>query len=224
MGYQNENGHRIVFDIETAPLLEAADYLVDPIDAPSNYTDPAKIAAYIDKEKAKQLGKCALDPDLCRVVAIAVWNELHHERPLVTSLRTMSETDLLAEFWLEARRGHLVGFNCGGFDLPVLLRRSLYLGVQAPALRIDKYRHPAYTDLMLLLAFDGLLKFRGLSFYAKRFGCPDIPDPIDGAAMGATVAEGRWHDIEQHVTADVLKTAFIAEKCGLFRPAAAGVF
>lgn len=223
MGFNNENGMRIVFDIETAPLPEAADYLADQIDAPSNYKDPQKIAAYIAERKAEQLAKCALDPDLCRVVAVCAWEEQEADPIPMLAADPCVEKQILEWFWVEADMGHLVGFNCLSFDLPVLLRRSLYLGVKTPLIQIDRFKHPDVTDLMSILSFNGVQKLHSLGFYAKRFGCT-VTDSIEGAGIGQAVAEGRWADVEAHVVADVRKTAFIAEKCGYFRPVAAGVF
>jgi hypothetical protein len=74
MGYNNENAARYVFDIETAPLPEAVDYL-EPAEPPANYKDPEKIAAYISSKNAENLDRCGLDVDLCRVVAIGLMNE-----------------------------------------------------------------------------------------------------------------------------------------------------
>lgn len=222
MGFDNEGALRSCFDIETAPLPEAADYLVEPIEAPSNYKDPVKIAAYIEERKAEQLEKCSLDPDLCRVVALGVWNELDSSPAVNMSCDAHEETELLKWFWSEFP-GHLVGFNCLSFDLPVLLRRSLYLGVKTRLLQIDRFKHPDVTDLMSELSFNDKQKVHSLDFYAKRFGCP-VVDTMDGSQIGLAVTEGRWEDIEAHVTADVRKTAFVAQKCGYFTPLAQEVF
>jgi predicted PolB exonuclease-like 3'-5' exonuclease len=214
MGLNSENAMRMCFDIETAPLPEAADYLVEPIEAPSNYKDPAKIAAYIEEKKAKRLDNCSLDPDLCRVVAVCTWRE-GVNGPVALHAGDVSEKEMLEWFWREAEQGHLVGFNCLTFDLPVLLRRSLYLDVLTPWIQIDKFKHPMVTDLQSVLSFNGATEWHSLSFYAKRFGF-DIPDGMDGSGIAQAVAESRWDDIEQHVKADVVKTALVADRCGYF--------
>lgn len=214
MGFNNENGRRLVFDLETAPLSEAADYL-EPPDAPANYKDPAKIKAYIEEKSAEQVGRCSLDPDLCRIVAISTWAEEDYSGPMVFHAGESAEADMLAFFWNEAKGKHLVGFNVLAFDLPVLLRRSLYLGITAPQIQIDKYRHPEVTDLQMVLSFNGALRMRGLSFYAKRFGF-EVEDGITGADIAQAVEEERWDDIAHHAKADVRKTALLAARCGYF--------
>jgi hypothetical protein len=214
MGFDNEHAVRLVFDIETCPLDDAAAY-IEPAEAPGNYKDPAKIAAYIEQANAEQLQKCGLDVDLCRIVALG-WQSERDETPFVMhGGHGISEQMLLKSFWNLASVLHLVGFNCLGFDLPVLLRRSLYLGVPVPRIQIDRFKHPQVTDLMDELSFNGKLKFRGLSFYCKRFGI-DIVDELTGADMAQAVKDERWDDIEAHVKADVRKTAALASRLGYF--------
>ncbi len=214
MGLNNENAARLVFDIETAPLEDAATY-IEPAEAPANYKDPVKIAAAIAEKTAEALSKCSLDVDLCRVVAIG-WQRECDDEPRSLHLGTATdEATMIRAFWNHAADAHLVGFNCLGFDLPVLFRRSLYLGVPTPRIQIDKFKHPQVTDLMRELDFNGLLRSRGLSFYCRRFGI-DVPDTLTGADIAQAVAEGRWDDIQRHVQADIQKTAALAGKLGFF--------
>lgn len=209
---------RMVFDVETAPLPEAVDY-IESVSAPANYKDPDKINAYVEGGNAAALAKCALDLDLCQVVAIGWWLEGEEDADAISlnHYDVDAEAFMLSTFWdhVEEDYAHLVGFNCIAFDLPVLMRRSLYLGVPTPDIQIEKYRHPDVTDLMAVLSYNGMLKNRGLSFYARRFGL-DVPDTLTGADIGLAVTEGRWDDIEAHVRADVRKTALLAAKLGLF--------
>lgn len=222
MGLNNENGTRLIFDIETAPLAEAGEY-IEPAEAPGNYKDPAKIAEFIAKANAENLDRCGLDVDLCRVVAIGWWRECDESSRAVHEGTATDEAAMIGAFWNHAEDAHLVGFNCLGFDLPVLLRRSLYLGVPTPNIQVEKFKHPQVTDLLQVLTFNGLLKMRGLSFYAKRFGF-DVADTLTGADIAKAVAEGRWSDVESHVKADIQKTALLAAKLGYFVPAAVGAF
>ncbi len=215
MGYNNMNARRMIFDIETCPLPEAIEYL-EAVEAPSNYKDPEKIAAYIAEKQADQLSRCALDPDLCRIVAIG--SQAEGEDSVMADVvkgGDVDESTLLAAFWCSSEGLHLVGFNCISFDLPVLLRRSLYLSVPVPPIQVDRFKHPRVTDLLQVLSYNGSLKMRGLSFYAKRFGFP-VVDTITGADIGLAVQQGRWDDVQRHVVADVEKTVLLAEKLGYF--------
>lgn len=213
---------RCVFDIETAPIEDAADY-VQTVSAPDNYKKPEAIAAYIADAKAKQLERAALDIDLCRVVAIGF--QIEGREPCSLTVENEPEEDILNYFWSNVGRRHLVGFNCLGFDLPVLMRRAQYLGdhVRRPAMSLDRYKHPGVSDLQMVLSFNGAKTFRSLSFYCKRFGI-HVPDAITGADIGSAVSEGRWDDVRTHVAADVAKTAALAAKLGLFNPEAVAAF
>ena len=200
----------LIFDLETAPLEDAAEYL-EPASAPANYKDPEKIAAYIADKDRDALAKAALDPDLCRIVAIAVTG---HQVRLCTT--PDEEADALSWFWEMARRSRLIGFNCLDFDCPVLLRRSLYLHV-TPTITVsdlNKYRMGKVVDLMQVLSFGGKLKYRSLAFYCRRLGIT-VQDEIHGADIGALVEAGDWDGVESHVRADVEKTSLLARRMGI---------
>src|SRR5574343_1176148 len=106
---------RVIFDIETAPIDGAAEF-IEPATAPANYKDPEKIAAYIAEKNDEAVGRCALDPDLCRVVAIGAWRE-DCRAESVWDCSDDDEAGMLADFWRYVEGGQLVGFNCIGFDL-----------------------------------------------------------------------------------------------------------
>jgi len=208
MGYtppDDTGSDLLYFDVETAPMVGAADW-IEPGDAPANYKDAEKIAAYIAAAQVKELEKAALDLDLCRVVAIG-W--ALNDDP-VQAVVNLPEQDMLTAFWSDVREPGraVVGFNCLGFDLPVLVRRSQYLGVSMPYLNIAKHRHPGILDVMQMLSFDGLVRARSQSFYCKRFGITGgaVADTVTGADIGRLVEAGEWEKVRLHVESDVAKT------------------
>lgn len=204
-------------------MPDCGQYLTEPIEAPANYKDPQKIAAYIAEARQRQIEKAALDLDLCEIVAIGWGLPVAEDSPgdciySQTRERT-SEADMLSGFWLfvhavQRDGGVIVGYNCLAFDLPVLLRRSLYLGVPAPSLQIDKYRHDGIIDLLAVLSHNGQQPMRSLGFYAKRFGLPH-DDSVSGAEIPALAAAGQWDQIAAHCKADVQTTAALAARMGL---------
>jgi len=210
----------LIVDCETAPITDAATYLTEPVEAPSNYKDPEKIAAYIEAEKQKQLAKAALDIDLARIVCLG-WQFGQNVHTLALKDEA-AEAAALKDFWEVFFFEHgrlndnptLIGFNILGFDAPLLLRRSLYLGVKAPKLQLDRYKHPEVIDLMTLLNMDGRLKAHSLRFYANRFGIP-VNDENTGADIGALVAAGDWAAVEKHCAADVQTTYALAKRMGV---------
>ena len=200
-----------VFDIETAPLVEAEGYLESPKPR-ANLKDPVKIEADIQEKRAAALDRAALDPDLCRIVA-AGWDGDGTAESAVCE-NAEREAHMLERFWTQTQGATLVGFNCLSFDLPVLLRRSLYLGVPAPAFSLNKYRPGPVVDLMQVLAYQGTLSYRSLAFYCQRFGI-DVPDDVRGADISALAAAGEWKKVHDHVRADVAKTTALAQRVGV---------
>jgi predicted PolB exonuclease-like 3'-5' exonuclease len=221
MGLNNENAvitpnygrPWLCFDIETCPMPSCAEYLTDPIKAPSNYKDPVKIAAYVEENRQAQIDQAGLDLDLCEIVAIAMQGSLCSEVVCTTRYEN-GEREMLEWFWRSAQETTLVGFNCLSFDLPILLRRSLYLNVQTPHVAIDKYRHEGVIDVADVLTYGGKTKWRSLAFYCKRFGIA-CDTSIDGAEIPQLVADGKWTEIANHAEADVTATAALATRIGL---------
>lgn len=209
---------RYIIDIETCGLPEAKDF-AEPVAAPANYKDPEKIAAYIAEEQARQVSRAGLDLDLCRVVAVGLQREGASGVQVLTAQDENEERGLLTALWsqlLKIQHPVLVGFNHVAFDLPVLMRRSLYLNVAYPRLSLDKYRTP-HIDIMQHLTWNGLVKARSLKFYAKRFGIR-FDDAISGADIGGLVERGEWDQVIAHVTSDVELTAALARRVGVLAP------
>jgi hypothetical protein len=225
MGFNNDYAipSAIVFDCETVAIDGAGMYL-ETASAPANYKDEAKIAAYVEQANREALNRAALDIDLGRIVALGSLQ--NDSDPIVALARDeQDEADILRAFWSRVTRENtysrptLIGFNCLGYDLPLMLRRSLYLGVPAPRFQMGKYRHDGIEDLMLSLSFDGAVKYRGLSFYCKRFAL-DVSDETSGSDIAAMHAAGDWDGIANHCRADVLKTAALARRVGVLGPVA----
>ena len=198
-----------VFDIETASLADAEVY-IEPPKPRGNLKDPAKIEADLAEKTAALLDRAALDPDLCRIVA-AGW-DCDGTAESAVCAEAPEERRVLERFWRQSQGATLVGFNCLSFDLPVLLRRSLYLDVRAPYFSLNKYRPGSIVDLML--AYQGMLTYRSLGFYCTRFGIT-VPDDVTGAEVGALVEAGEWTKVHDHVRADVAKTTALARRVGV---------
>jgi hypothetical protein len=207
---------KCILDIETAPLPDAADWLPE-VEPPANYRDPAKIEAWIAEARAEQLAKAALDPDLCRVVALGLLAQGTDTPAVLLAASDAMERELLAAL---SSVGEAIGFGVLRFDLPILQRRAWYLGVTLPPFNLDRYRSP-HIDLEDLLSVRGryLLKGKSLDFYCKRFGISDHGDTTKGKDIPALVAENTpeaWDKVETHCRADVLKTRDLARRLGVW--------
>jgi hypothetical protein len=73
----------LIVDLESFAITDAEQY-VEPVDAPSNYKDPIKIAEYIKTAQGKSIDRCALDPDLARIVALG-WMFPSDAKPIVVT-------------------------------------------------------------------------------------------------------------------------------------------
>lgn len=213
----------LVLDLETLPITDAAAFVtLDDIAAPSNYKDEAKIAAYCEAERVKRIAAAALDLDLARVCAVGT---VHDGNGHATLMRTEDEE----RFWFETMARELdphsrdfvalVTFNGHAYDLPLLMRRAKYLGVDFPRINLDRYRSP-HTDLYEELRMRrNDIKAHGLRWYMRRHGWTDLldADPLKdgGADVAQAAAEGRWEDIAAHVRVDMLGTYRLAQWLGV---------
>lgn len=209
------NSNALIVDIECVGI-DNADAYIEPPDAPVNYKDPQKIADYIAEATAKAIERCGLDPDLCKIVALGVgWatggdgvSLCRDEEEEISALKLLWRTVTDKN---DVRP--IVSFNGFGYDLPVLMRRSQYLGVAHPAISLDRYRSP-HIDLMQRLTWNGAIKAHKLSFYASRFGWP-IVDTVNGSQIAELVKAGNWAAVESHCLNDLAQTRFIAQKLKL---------
>lgn len=214
------NANALIVDIECVGI-DNADSYIEPVEAPSNYKSAEAIEKYRIEATAKAIDRCGLDPDLCRIVALGYGGATAGDG--VTICKTEdAEARALDYFWrtvvLQGEVRPIVSFHGFGYDLPVLMRRSQYLGIAYPAISLDRYRSP-HIDLMQKLTWNGAIKAHKLSFYASRFGWP-IVDPVDGSQIAALVKAGDWKSVESHCLNDLAQTRFIAQKLKLIPSAA----
>lgn len=127
----------LIFDIETGALPRAEIAHLAPVfEAPGNYKDLEKIAAYIHGKEAEWYQSAALSALSGRVLAIGI---LDAHRPEESQFfASGNEAQDLIDFWsyIATEGGYLkvdlVGFNSNSFDLPFLIRRSWALGIRPP--------------------------------------------------------------------------------------------
>ena len=203
-----------VIDCETIGIPNAADYL-EPVTAPSNYKKPEAIAAYIAEETPKQLERASLDIDLAQIICLGI--QTPDGNTLVYRGDKVTEVEMLTWLW-EMWNAHpwderiFVTFNGTSYDVPLLLRRSLYLGIKAPIIQCDRFKHPQIVDLMTSLNYGDIKKTHGLQFYLQRFGYPGGGQDVSGKDIAALHAAGDWDAIAEHCRADVDGTAWLARR------------
>lgn len=157
---------KLVFDIETGPATNAADFAPE-FQAPSNYKDPVKIAEHIEGQRAAFLERAALDPITGQILCFTsgydndppacFFNEAGNpSNPFLKGTEAMIVTKALCLFEDCAQESvPVVGFNSKGFDLLYLIRRAFILGIpvsKAVWKMSDKYSDASIDLLQIWLA------------------------------------------------------------------------
>ena len=138
-------------------------------------------------------------------------------RPVrVGAISSAVERDVLGRFaaHLAATMPTLVTWNGRRFDLPVLMLRSMRLGIPSAWYytgRDFRYRYTeaGHCDLADAMSDYGASPPLNLDGCAKLIGLPGKHGPIDGAGVGRAFEEGRLDEIARYCISDAVQTAFL---------------
>ncbi len=144
------------------------------------------------------------------------------ERQLECTLQVCAgEAQLLSAFGrvveqhCQQPKPHLVTFNGRGFDLPVLVHRSVKHGVTPgrtillKAARENRFNPALHTDLMETVTFFGASGRWPMAAYAIGYGFASPKQAMSGAEVGPAVQAGRILDVVRYCAGDVLATAHV---------------
>jgi hypothetical protein len=115
---------------------------------------------------------------------------------------------------IDERRPILVTFNGRGFDLPVLVLRSLRHGVAMPwYFDEERYRdrrdEAGHLDLHDALALHGAARRSvSLDLASRLLGLPGKAG-VDGSQVEPLYRAGRWEEIRRYCLGDVAQTALL---------------
>lgn len=130
-----------------------------------------------------------------------------------------TERDLLLEWngFMSQHQPTMVSWYGRGFDLPVLMLRSIKCGVPMPwyfSERDYRYRYSEnkHADLCDVMSDFGATRSLKLDAVAQLMGLPGKHDDVDGSQVGAMFEEGRLDDIATYCLDDTLQTAFIFQR------------
>ncbi len=208
----------LILDVASAPIEGAAAYIGD-VKAPSNYKDPEKIAAYIAEEQTRRVEMAATDMDLARLTAIGtctideptpviqLCRDEHDEKDALNGLK-----GVIGGSWPHRS---IVTFGGFAFDLQLVQRRSLYLGIKFPKLDLSRWGKSPHVDLLLELSDRDPSRRRSLGFYVKRLGFTDLVKGMTGEEESKVHTSGRWDDLRAAVAHDVEATRRLAAWMGL---------
>ena len=193
----------IAFDIETVGNKEVLeiDGILPEFKAASNVKDPAKIEAQKEAKKKKFMAELGLDSNFGKIVCIGFANdEIEH------TFTGDDERALLGQAWAMLEDyDEIVGFNSKNFDLPWLLRRSWYCGVE-PTNKYDllPYRTQNHYDLRLLLSHGNrMAKGKLWQFVKIKLGIDIFGE---GSEVQAMYDAGKFDEIAEHCLDDVKAT------------------
>lgn len=136
----------ISLDIETMPNLDMVDKLPEVTPDP-RLKDEAKIQADIEKKKAEQIEKMALNPLYGKIACIGYYGnniqEVHidSEENMLKKLAELMQQDNIFITW-----------NGTGFDWDFIIKRGIVLGIEDFNLKhlecIRSRKNPQFIDLM----------------------------------------------------------------------------
>lgn len=208
----------LILDVASAPVADAASYLEGSVKPPANYKDPEKIAEFIREKEAERLSMAATDIDLARVTGIASMDGVGRSPDV---FRTENEEahalDQLGNMLLSDQRTRIITYGGFNFDLPLLMRRARYLGVNFPAINLDRYKSP-HVDLCEVLSDRNPSRRRPLTFYVKRLGWTDLTKTLSGAEEARVPETGQWAELEDSLRHDMTATYRLAQWLGLIQP------
>jgi predicted PolB exonuclease-like 3'-5' exonuclease len=119
-----------------------------------------------------------------------------------------------AELIVRLERPTVVTWNGRGYDLPVLMLRSLRHGIAHPwyyQQRDVRYRfsEEGHCDLKDAMSDHGASTRLDLDGMGKLIGCPGKFGDVQGANVGEAYAAGRIEEIVSYCIGDAVTTAFL---------------
>lgn len=217
----------ITFDIETAPTNDEVVIakIAERIEAPKNYKDEEKIAAYKEQKLIEEVRATALNPTFGRAIGFAVYDGEQlavmvsdDEKKLLHALATKLAS-IYGSLKPKANKAVIAGHNIIGFDFPFILRRAIILESERvlqiaregliprpldPAWRIEHV-----VDTMLAWG----KPYARLKDIAQAMGLLDgTEDDMDGNATLEAYLSGDLKAVEAHVKNDVIINHRVALK------------
>ena len=199
----------IVFDIETGPVPQAElkRLYKEPTfeefcsSCDPRWKDDTKKAKFAEKQSGawgQFVDRAALSPITGQVLAVGLRSE---KGVVVIGDEGESEPDILDAWWCvyannTKQNRRFVGFNCSGFDIPFLIRRSWFHGISVPQSVFEtngRYLSKNFLDLMVLWACMSR-EFVPLDTVSRFFGIGGKPDGVDGSHFAKLWLSGKPED------------------------------
>ena len=188
------------FNPSTVKLGNLKDKLkiAEKVSAAREKHESAAASQHADHEKsvadyeAKLLDRAALDAHTCEILAIGVMSERGQK------ICEGTEEFMLRQFWGMVRnllneKRKIVGHHCKGFDLPIMIRRSMLYGLAPPTGLLDwrGYWSQQVVDLNDIWACGSRSMRVSLDTLAKFFGVGGKPEGVSGKDFARLFREDR---------------------------------
>jgi DNA polymerase elongation subunit (family B) len=156
----------------------------------------------------------ALRPEFGHVICIGMGHDGRGRGELETKALTAgaveAERRILEEFWDKVRSSRdwrFVTYNGLGFDLPYLIRRSIYVGASSTVgLPLRPYAPDSHFDVMRILSNWERTDAVRLDIVAELLGLQKWPPGMEGSQVLGLWRAGRVAEIEAYCLGDVRLT------------------
>jgi len=154
----------------------------------------------------------ALRPEFGHVICIGMGHDQpgQLETKALTARTVEDERGILEEFWNRVPSGRdwrFVTYNGLSFDLPYLIRRSIYVGASPTAgLPLRPYAPDSHFDVMRVLSNWERTDAVRLDIVAELLGLRKWPPGMEGSQVLGLWRDGRVADIEAYCLGDVRLT------------------
>ena len=210
----------VAIDIETIPNTAMIPFLPPP-KISKTLKDPAKIEAARIEGKQEQIDKMALDALTARICTFALVGADKDYVSTIEQITDTAETILIESIMntIGAEDVRLVTWNGIGFDLPMIYKRAMILGVDpaqfgAPPLSAwtKRYNTDKHYDLMQIWGGWSSGSFAKLDTVAQMI-LKDKKDDIDVTAIAGMIATPEGRDmVSQYCLQDTRLTWRLFEK------------
>lgn len=143
-------------------------------------------------------------PELCKIASIAFAVDEADVAVIYDKEMENAEIEGLEQFWDLIIQGRPVGFNCLAFDLPVIMVRSMLLGVR-PSRQLDLGRYSKdVTDLFIRRFPAGTGNGpAGLKDLCAALGIENTMEEVDGSNVWSLYNAGEYDRIAAYNRSDV---------------------
>jgi len=203
---------KIYLDIETIPGDNKVE--LDKIQAPSNYKDPDKIAAYKEEKAIELYLKQSLDPLQGQIACIGFAIDNKEEIVIMDSNEAVMMETFVGHLLNNMEKRELeiaewIGYNIAKFDMPFIVFRILKYLPQLAYLFPNTSKDRSIIDLMDVCTFGVYGNYVSFDKACKFFLNESPKGSLDGSKVFEYYNSGRLQEIAEYCKNDVKYSRFL---------------